>query len=58
MTHAQEVVAGLLRGTFAPLPEMDEAGRLLRWNAKAARTVAEDRKANPGAVIVGFRKRR
>lgn len=58
MTHAQAVVAGLLRDTLAPLPAMGEAERLQRWNAKAERIVAQHRKDHPRAVIVGFRKRR
>lgn len=57
MTHAEETVAGLLRGAFFALPEMKEAERLQLWNDKAALAVAKLRKDHPRAVIVGFTKR-
>ena len=50
-THAEAVVADLLLGAFAPLPEMTDD-----WNAKAARAVTRLRKDHPRAVIAGFTK--
>ena len=57
MTHAEETVAGLLRGAFIALPDMQEAARLQQWNADAARATAKLREDNPRASIAQFTKR-
>ncbi len=53
MEHAERVVAGLLRGTFAPPPKLEETRE-----QKQERIIAEIRKERPNAVIVTVYKRK